>query len=222
MGKGIIIEPKRLYRLLAWGCRYGYTRNNHIMPDGAFSLCKELLPKLLKADKDAAIRTAEQLCDECISDQLASRFYDGDDDDSGNRRKSIEFVQWLLCWIKEQSSIDYKPCNYAFFLENVALDDKPQYIVKELFGFDAASRKWKSSKVLNKSGLLTKKNYFDFIINDVCGLEKGDQFAFNRFEIHKKKHGIEFGKPIKFIYRFLLKSPRTFLVEKAKEKPSAE
>ncbi len=216
----IEIGTNALYQLLICYCRYGYTRNNHLMPDAAFMRCEELLPKLLAVDKDCALRTAKQLCEECISHEIVMRFYDGDDDQSGNRASSIDFVHWLLTWIKENEKSQYRPYNYVHFLENVSIDDKPQYVVSELFNFNMETRKWSSSKILNKDKLLSKNNYLNFILTDVCELKDGDKIRYNKIDVVKDKYG--FGKPIKFIYRLLLKTPRTFLVAKKRIKEQIE
>ena len=50
------IKSKDLYQFLLTDCRYGYTRNNHRMPDGAYRQAHEYVPELLKADKGMAIR----------------------------------------------------------------------------------------------------------------------------------------------------------------------
>lgn len=216
MVKEITIQSNLLYRFLIWGCRYGYTRNNSIMPEEAFSVCQEILPKQFEVDSVGALRTAQQLCDECISNELMTHFYDGNDDGYDNRYRSIEFIYWLLRWIKDNGGFDYKPYGYDFFLENVALDDKPQYLVTELFGFNMETRNWDSSKVLNANHLLSKKNYFDFIVNDVCNLKGKGNFLFNKMHYFKDECELGAGKSLKFIYRFLLETPRTFLVEKQK------
>ena len=176
MKKEVGITPNALYQLLICTCRYGYTRNNHLMPDGAFLKCKELLPKQFEVDPTMALHTARQLCEECISDELVANFYSGDEDSSGNRQKAINFIYWLMDWIKTHGDDAFKPFGYDRFLENVAIDDKPQYIVKELFGFDFETMKWSSSKTLNKDKPLSKKQIFGFHNRRCLWLERRECF----------------------------------------------
>lgn len=65
--KKISVGQKDLYQFLIAECRYGYTRNNHLMPDGAFRHVKEYLPLMKETDRFFAAGVAEQLADECIS-----------------------------------------------------------------------------------------------------------------------------------------------------------
>ncbi len=216
MKNKIEIEPRDLYQFLLFECRYGYTRNNHLMPDAAFSHCKEFLPKQYACDKKLALHTAKQLCEECVNGEITTHFYDGDDDEFGNRESSIKFVYWLLDWIKEKGDSAYKPYNYDLFLENVSLDEKPQYFVFELFDFDFETRKWLLSKMLNEEKPLSKKKYLDFILTDVCGLGEGCSITFRKINLFEDEHG--FRKPTKFIYQILLDIQRTFLITKEANK----
>ena len=49
-------------------CRYGYTRNNHLMPWGAFHHVYEYLPEMEKADPEWAASAASQLAEEAIEE----------------------------------------------------------------------------------------------------------------------------------------------------------
>lgn len=120
------IEIKDLYQLLIAECRYGYTRNNHLMPDGAYEHAKKYLPLMLKEDKEYALNTAKQLCEECIGDQLV-QFSDGIDDENGSRQGAFEFIEWLIKFVGD----DWKPWNYDNYLRNKALDDEPLYNIYE-------------------------------------------------------------------------------------------
>lgn len=213
MEKEVGVTPKVLYQLLICACRYGYMRNNHLMPDGAFLKCKELLPKQFQVDQKMALHTARQLCEECISDELLAHFYSGDEDSSGNRQKAINFVYWLMTWIREHGDDAFKPFCYDRFLENVAIDDKPQYTVKELFGFNFETKKWSSSKTLNKGKPLSKNEYLNFIIEDVCGLKDGS-VSYNKIDITRGERDFWRGVNTKLIYRLLFEKPRSFLIEK--------
>ena len=212
MDNKIEVGLKEIYWFLVAGCRYGYTRNNHLEPSNSFSCCEKYLPIMLKADNEWALYTAKQLVDECISFELMSHFFEGDDDESENRKRSIEFIDWLLKWIKENGNEFYRPYNYDSYLSNLALDDKPQYLVFELFGCDWANSTWESEKLLNKNNLLSKNNYFDFICEDVCGLKERYSIAYNKIRIDG--YGRNHLSQTKFIYRILLDKPRVFLVRK--------
>ena len=62
------VEIGDLYQFMICECRYGYTRNNHLMPWGAFRHVYEYLPKMEKADLERAASTACQLAEEAISE----------------------------------------------------------------------------------------------------------------------------------------------------------
>ena len=78
------VEIHELYQLLISECRYGYTRNNHLMPWGAYDKVKRYLPLMFKKDPEAALHTACQICDECSSEQIVRNFYDGLDDEESD------------------------------------------------------------------------------------------------------------------------------------------
>ena len=86
------IELKDVYQLLISECRYGYTRNNHLMPDGAYDKVKKYIPEMYKIDEEYALYTLQQICEECISENLLTNFYDGYDDELGNRQRCIDFI----------------------------------------------------------------------------------------------------------------------------------
>jgi len=113
------IPLKDIYQLLISECRYGYTRNNHLMPSGAYDRVREYLPKMYEIDNDFALSTARQLCEEAISDELLTHFRDGVDDQHGNMKETIQFVEWLRAWIHGLSLIPpyYVPYNYQQYLE---------------------------------------------------------------------------------------------------------
>ena len=219
MEKKIEISPKDLYHFLICETRYGYTRNNHLMPSSAFDDCKALLPLFLLADKEYALHTAKQLCDECIFLNLTLTFGDGIDDIHGNRKESIDFVYWLLDWINTNGDANYKPYNYDDFLRNVGIDDKPQYRVSELYGYDLESNKWEDSKVITKGKLLSKNAYLKFIFDYVCGPSKGDGFFYNIINLSDDGCGVK--KPTTFVYHLHTVPRRTFLVEIINRKEGA-
>lgn len=120
------IEEKDLYQLLLSECRYGYARNNHLMPNGAYQHVKEYLEPLYKANKSMAFSTATQLIEECIGDQLCMNFSDGMDDDSGNRASALEFIEWLMNWLKEHGDVPVI-YNWARYIKNIEAAKKLKY-----------------------------------------------------------------------------------------------
>lgn len=71
--ENVAVDCGDLYQMLIAECRYGYSRNNHLMPAGAFGHCREYLPKMAKVSVDAACHTANQLADEAISEITGHR-----------------------------------------------------------------------------------------------------------------------------------------------------
>lgn len=139
--KVVEVDVHDLYRFLIESCRYGYKRNNHLMPWGAYDDARKYLPMMLDVDKGCALRTAEQLCDECISDQLMLNFYDGLDDDCGNRKCSVEFIEFLTNFLDYNSDSLRRPYNYEDYLENVKRRENLKYRVYELDSFSASANK---------------------------------------------------------------------------------
>lgn len=134
--KKVKISTVDLYRLLIGECRYGYTRNNHLMPSAAYSEVKKFLQLMLEADPDTALHTAQQLCDECISDQIARHFPEGLDDEFGNRKEAIEFVNYLLDFVHVNGCESYKPYNYNLFEDNLKKEADLKYTIFEAKNFD--------------------------------------------------------------------------------------
>lgn len=159
--KAVKVNLKDLYQFLISECRYGYTRNNHLMPDDAYDHIKEYLPKIAKKDKDYAIYVAKQLCEECISDQLVARFYDGEDDEFGNRKKAIDFINWCLDYIN--ADIDYverekcwQPYNFNLFKENCDKDFEPRYKIYEIIN---------DKKIRLTEYIFSEDKYLNFIFD---------------------------------------------------------
>ena len=125
--KAIEVSPTNLYRLLICECRYGYSRNNHLMPDCAYDMVMEMLPKMAEVDLTTAVHTAKQLCEECISDELWMRFPEGEDDEFSNMAKSIQFIESLLDFVHNYGDKDFKPYNYDHYEERLKLQDAPKY-----------------------------------------------------------------------------------------------
>lgn len=155
------------YQLLINEMRYGYGRNNHLMPSCGYDTIKRLIPLMYKADKNRAINTMRQLCEECISDQIVMNFYDGEDDEFGNREDAIDFVKYSLKWIHEHDADPryadraWLPYNYDLFLENLAKDDLPRYNVYEIKD---------GEKVLLTESPASQNSFKDFVFG---GLTKG-------------------------------------------------
>ena len=126
------IELKDVYQLLISECRYGYTRNNHLMPDGAYTKVKKYIPEMYKIDKDYALRTLQQICEECISLNLLTNFYDGYDDEFDNRQSCIDFIKWCLDYINNNWNQNYVPYNFDSFKEALEQENKPKYLVYEV------------------------------------------------------------------------------------------
>ena len=134
--KTMNISLKNVYQLLISEMRYGYRRNNHLMPSCGYDRVKTLVPQMYEVDKEYAVYTMKQLCEECISDQLVANFYDGEDDEFGNRAEAIKFINWSIQWINqhENNSNNWLPYNHDLFVANLAKDDEPRYLVYELRG----------------------------------------------------------------------------------------
>lgn len=66
--KDVKVSLKDLYQMMISDTRYGYTRNNGLMPDGAFDHCRTYLPLMAREDADYAAHTAKQLAEEAISE----------------------------------------------------------------------------------------------------------------------------------------------------------
>lgn len=149
------VNVKDVYQLLVANLRYGYTRNNHLMPSCAYEQTKRIIDDFLKIDEDYAIHTLKQICDECISDEICINFYDGVDDECGNREESIQFVWWCIKTINEYIS-EWKPYNFDRFENNIAKDELNLYSVKVING---------DSNFTN--GLTSKNGLFSFILENV-------------------------------------------------------
>lgn len=154
MDSKINVDAKDLYQMMICSCRYAYTRNNHLTPSSEYKKMLRLLIDMLDVDNDWAYATAKQLCEECISDEICTKFYDGIDDEFGNRKESINFVNDLLNFIHNHFSEDYLPYNYDLFEQNLAKDDLGRYNV---YDYD-------TNEKLNDE-LLSYNNYIYFILN---------------------------------------------------------
>lgn len=87
--KTVSVSLSDLYQFLVSECRYGYTRNNHLMPWGAFRHVYEYLPLMVEADVDRAIGTAKQLAEEAISELRRYSF-----NEDKNKAKIFYMIDW--------------------------------------------------------------------------------------------------------------------------------
>ena len=126
------IELRDVGQLLLFECRYGYTRNNHLMPTEAYDKVKKYIPEMCRIDRDYTLHTLQQICEECISLNLLTNFYDGYGDEFGNRQRSIDFVKWCLEYVKNNGQQDYVPYNFDGFKEVLEQENKPKYLVYEV------------------------------------------------------------------------------------------
>lgn len=78
--RDITLDIKTVYQILIGDLRYGYTRNNHLMPSDAYDKAKSILNLMKKTNSTWAYSTANQICEECISDQIMIHFYNGFDE----------------------------------------------------------------------------------------------------------------------------------------------
>jgi len=76
MEKKVEVGIHDLYQMMISECRYGWTRNNHLMPDGAYNHCLDYLPEMFKIDRDYAIHTTLQLMSETIEEIRKESFND--------------------------------------------------------------------------------------------------------------------------------------------------
>lgn len=185
--KKIKISAIDLYRLLIGECRYGYSRNNHLMPSSAYSEVKKFLQLMLEADPDTALRTAQQLCDECISDQIAMHFPEGLDDEFGNRKEAIEFVKYLLDFVHVNGCESYKPYNYNLFEDNLKKEADLKYTIFEAKNFDFddfnADILKADKDIIAKD--VSKAEADRILFEDVLNVTSG---TFNRVSVHPSKY----------------------------------
>lgn len=200
----VAVSTKDLYQFLIAECRYGYSRNNHLMPYGSYSHVWAYLDKLEKVNHDCAIRTAEQLCEECISDNLNVYFWDGIDDDFGNRQEAFKFIEKLLKYIHKYKE-NWLPYNYDNYTDNLAKDNEPRYNIYKLgkkyknedfYQITEKARRGKlaiNGKPLN-SCLLAKSEVVNFIFEKLENLPKDASIIYNRVEVRPDKFGANYKK----------------------------
>lgn len=183
------IDVHKLYQLLITELRYGYTRNNHLMPSSAYNDAADLLDRMLEADEGVAVRTAKQLCEECIGDELAMRFSEGLEDDFGNRKAAIDFIEYLLDFIRKREP-GYKPYNMYMYDDNMKRSEGMRYSVfsiNDTKSFDAFSHEVPKDRELLKGGLKLDKAY-EYLFSTVLGM-KNEDVSFNVMKIFGGTYG---------------------------------
>lgn len=201
--KNVPVDPVDMYRLLIGEVRYGCSRNNHLMPSGAFDTCRKYLPILMKTNADVAIRTAQQLCEEVIS-ELNLRFYDGEDDENGNRKLYVQFIEECIKFVHENGGPeDWVPFNYNDYQGNLATDDIPQFIV-----LDADTREL----LVDAEHALTRKNYLEIIFRTFVEAKEGETYSYNYQRLTDENNHV-----VGYIYRILGEKERGFIVQRIRK-----
>lgn len=176
--KIIGLSSKELCRLLIVDCRYGYTRNNHLMPSAAYDEISRLLEAMREIDPETATVTAKQLAEECVSDQLAANFYDGLDDEFGNRKEAIGFIERMIDFVHSAGEENYEPYNKRLYETCVENGKSLRYDVFRLddFDFEEDRLSAETKKTIVKSGL-SLDDATNHLIDEVL---KSDNATFNK------------------------------------------
>ena len=183
----IEVSTNKMYQLLISECRYGYNRNNHLMPSGAYDDVKNFFPEIDIKDHECALATAKQLCEECISDQLNTNFYEGLDDEFGNRKEAIEFIEYLLDFV-HKTEPSFKPYNYDSYQDNINRVNSMKYnlykLNEKLEYLDIDSPSLKGEKTLIIKGL-NRNDIEDHLFIDILGKQ---EIEFNKIDIHDEEN----------------------------------
>lgn len=177
----VSLTPAELYRLLICCLRYGYSRNNHLMPSSAYKEALDYLSRMAEVDEDLAASTAIQLAEECISDQICMNFYDGLDDDCQNREESVKFANSLIKFAKDHGNPN-PPYNFDSLLRNVGKADSLKYDVWELKDYDFESNlspTWEFVKGLDRAEIesgISKATAYESLFKKVI---KADSAVFS-------------------------------------------
>lgn len=201
--KIIGLTPAELRRLLIADCRYGYTRNNHLMPSAAYDEILRLLEEMREVDSEAAIRTAEQLAEECISDQLAANFYDGLDDEFGNRKEAIDFIEKMIGFARSAGESGYEPYNKSLYEACVENGKSLRYDIFRLEDFDFERDRFsaETKKTAVESGL----SLDDAADRLFGGILKSGGAAFNKIGVKSAERQ---SKVVGNIYRIIRPAER--------------
>lgn len=179
--KTVPVQIKDLYQLLLAECRYGYSRSNHLMPYGAYDHVKTYLTALCDTDHDMGIQTAQQLCEECI-EYLWMHFPDGIEDDNGNRKGAIEFIQYLIDFVQKNHQDNWIPYNFTNYISNVAKDYEPKYSIYET---EYPGHKYVSDlePTLGKKITKTCIALADIMTYVAKNIVKKDEFTYRKFPV---------------------------------------
>lgn len=171
--KNVEISPARLYQLLVSELRYGYSRNNHLMPSVAYKEAEKDLNEMLKVNAADALLTAQQLCEECINLEIGGNFYDALDDEFGNRKTALEFVNTLLDFIHTNGSPSYTPYNHEALSYNLKKGENLGYTLfkTDNYDFDISDIKNIKKDVIVKNVSFKKAD--TTLITDVLTTDKG-------------------------------------------------
>lgn len=177
--RDITLDIKTVYQILIGDLRYGYTRNNHLMPSDAYDKAKSILNLMKKTNSTWAYSTANQICEECISDQIMIHFYNGFDDEYGNLQEAIDFVEYLIKFMQEHNK-EYKPYNYDLYEDLINKKKNIKYSVYKLNKEEDFLAKGipNNSEALKSS--LTLDEAYDYLLLDILGTTNG---TFNNLNI---------------------------------------
>lgn len=206
----IAIPIKDLYQMLIGECRYGYTRNNHLMPDGAYEKVRRLIPQMYEVDTDCALHALDQICEECITQQILFNFNDGEDDEMGNRQDAISFVEWCINWMKKHGKPNYEPYGYESYLRNLGKDTEPRFNIYEVQG---------EEKTLLTTAPVSKEDFIDFMLEHLYeAAGKQPQTGKGGFaEFRKQRVLVDPEDPrdrrCNYFYTFLSPVEKTYFVE---------
>lgn len=182
------IDLRDVYQLLLCEGRYAYTRNNHLMPSTFYDRVKRLVPEMIKEDKlygvdTFGVATLKQLVKECIQDEILTRFADGEDDEFGNRKASIEFINSSLDYIhaiENNNSKDWFPYNYDDFLANLEKDDEPRYNIYQVDKFNG-------DNIILTTRPVSQKEYMEYILDQSkLVIYDTSQITYNKEKVNDK------------------------------------
>ncbi len=203
----VCIENIDLYRFLIGNLRYAYTRNNHLQPQCIYDEIKEkFLPKFFESDQELALHTAKQMCEECISTELM-QFLGGEEDEFGNEKASVVFVEELLGTIHLYQP-EYLPYNYDSYLNILRQYEEKVYNIYEITSEDDLPHEKPLYTSLNSLEL------FDYIIK-ALGVSKEQM---KKGVIYNKQRFTSFREFCDFKYTFSFPNNKVFYVENVKNR----
>lgn len=136
------IGLKDLYQFIIAELRYGYSRNNHLMPDGAFEHARYYILGMYREDKAWAIRTLTQAVSEAISEfSIREPFKDTGAVASSLYDSYVMFIMWgldkLVQW-QDVWRVERDIYNLVEFFRIMKKNNETTYlntIIKD-YGFD--------------------------------------------------------------------------------------